>query len=164
MPKAQLSDPDLIDRLRQEWERESPKLDTHAMDVVGRVMLLANRWDSQVQQTLKPFKLTYTDFDILATLRRSGAPYELTPTQLLQSVLLTSGAMTTALARLEDAGLIARIEDPNDRRSKKAGLTRKGVSLAGKAANKRFETAGVQLEKLSEGERRTLTKLLRKML
>ncbi len=164
MAKAKPIELDLIDRLRQEWKTELPELDTNAMDVVGRVMLLANRWDGEIQQTLKPFGLTYTDFDILATLRRCGSPYELTPTQLLESVLLTSGAMTTALARLENAGLLTRIEDPNDRRSKKAGLTRKGLSLAVKAAKKRFQTADQQLEILSVSEKRTLAKLLRKML
>lgn len=155
---------DLIDRLRQEWRQEAADLDTQAMEVVGRIMLLAHRWDSELQRELKPYDLSYTDFDILATLCRSGAPYELTPTQLLRSVLLTSGAMTTALTRLQTAGLLRRTEDEHDRRSKKAQLTRRGLSLARKAADQRFATANGQIQGLTASEGRTLEKLLRKLL
>jgi DNA-binding MarR family transcriptional regulator len=110
---------------------------------------------------MKPFGLKYTEFDIIATLRRSGKPYELTPTQLCESILLTSGAMTTALNRVEQLGLIERALSDSDKRVKTARLTQVGISLARKAAERRFELAKHHVKNLSKKEINTLTSLLK---
>lgn len=154
---------DPVDQLRQQWRRFDPSLDTRAMDSVGRMVHLVSHWDAEINIMLKPYGINYTDFDILATLCRVGSPYKLTPTDLLRSVLLTSGAMTTALSRLERSGLITRIEDPDDRRVKHARLTRKGQALARKTAAKRFELAGEHASGLTRKELIELEVLLRKM-
>ena len=85
---------DLLDVLVEEWAVQKPDLDAKPMLVVGRIVRLANLMQSEVTRELRPFGLSYTDFDILATLRRKGKPYELTPSELADSVILTSGAMT----------------------------------------------------------------------
>ncbi len=164
MTPANASDQDdVIDLLRSQWKSQFPHLDTEAMDVVGRITLLASRWDAEIHHALKPFALSYTDFDIIATLRRSGEPYELTPTALMESVVLTSGAMTTALTRLENAGLLCRKPDPNDGRVRRARLTRAGATLAEKAARARFKVASEQIAELSGKDAQALVKLLRKL-
>jgi len=151
---------DLITRLRQEWAIEQPELDSSAMDIVGRVIHLADQWQSSANKLLAQYDLSYTEFDVIATLKRSGPPYELTPTTLRQSVLLTSGAMTAALNRVEKKGLIVRHAMPEDGRVFTAKLTAKGKRLAAKATHSRFELAQSQINNLSEVEKTQVTKLL----
>lgn len=155
---------DLISRLRADWLAESPQLDTSAMEVVGRVVMLANLWQAQADKLLAEFNLTYSEFDIVATLRRSGKPYKMTPTELQKSVLLTSGAMTAALRRLQRKGFIARSADPNDGRAKLAYLTKTGIAVSSNTAALRFELAQNQIESLSFERRGTLSELLKGLL
>lgn len=154
---------DAVDLLQAQWQQFDPKLDTNAMQCVGRMFNLVSKWDAATNAMLKPHGINYTDFDIIATLCRAGAPHELTPTQLLTSVLLTSGAMTSALARLERTGLITRVDDAIDKRVKRAKLTTKGQRLARNTAAKRFKLANSQASNLSKNEQRTLESLLRKL-
>ncbi|MEM9304185.1 MAG: MarR family transcriptional regulator [Pseudomonadota bacterium] len=163
MPEENNPPHDLVALLRQQWQQERPDLDTGAMEVVGRIAQIASRWDAELRETLKPFQLSYTDFDILATLRRSGAPFELTPTALLESVLLTSGALTTAMKRLERSGYLTRIDDPADRRSRRARLTDQGIALAEEAAAVRFRVAAEQLGTMDESDRSELIRLLQQL-
>ncbi|MEO1482073.1 MAG: MarR family transcriptional regulator [Myxococcota bacterium] len=158
-----MDEKDLIDELVREWNVECPELDPSAMGVVGRIMRLGRRFERDATLALKPLGLPYTDFDIIATLRRSGKPYALTPGELASAVLLTSGAMTAALDRLEGAELVTRHADPDDRRVRSARLTRRGVRLAERAASKRFACAEEALPGLSRAERDQLVALLRKI-
>ncbi|MBT2750077.1 MULTISPECIES: MarR family transcriptional regulator [unclassified Lysobacter] len=155
--------PDLIDRLVADWKRERPDLDPSAMSVVGRILHLGRLLEGAASEGLRGTGINYTDLDVLATLRRSGAPYRLTPTALRKSVLLTSGAMTACLNRLERAGLISRNAVDEDRRSLAAALTAKGLKLTDKAIVSRFEQARQVVEVLSAGERAELAGLLRKL-
>ncbi|MGH1362208.1 MAG: MarR family winged helix-turn-helix transcriptional regulator [Calditrichia bacterium] len=155
---------DLIDRLIAEWEEERPELNTDAMAVVGRIILLGNLLEKRASAALKPFGMHYTDLDVLATLRRSGAPYRLTPTELLGSVLLTSGAMTTLLNRLEKAGHITREPDPNDGRIKAVKLTAEGKALIDQAIKVRFQEATGSITELSSAESRQFEALLKKLM
>jgi DNA-binding MarR family transcriptional regulator len=100
---------------------------------------------------------------VLATLRRGGRPYRRTPTELRASALITSGAMTACLDRLERNSLIARVADPHDRRSSAAELTPQGRKLIDKAIAVRFEEAAGALSTLSPGERERLAALLKKL-
>ncbi len=154
---------DAIDELCNQWKTECPELDTSAMQVVGRVLHLGNRFEADANRTLKKYDLKYTDFDIIATLRRSGKPYRLTPTELCRSVILTSGAMTTALDRLERKGLIARIQDTADKRVHLACLTAAGITLAETVAVDRFNLAHSELSSLTAEEKQQLGALLKKL-
>lgn len=163
MPPSPTGREDLIDRLLRDWRRERPDLDASAMAVVGRILHLGRRLEAQADDCLKPLDLSYTELDLLATLRRSGKPYRLSPTELRKSVLLTSGAMTACLNRLERRGLLARSTDPADGRALLAQLTARGVRLADRAIALRFAQAAEAVRKLDARERRQLAGLLRRL-
>ena len=154
---------DRIDRLLSEWHAERPELDATAMAVVGRLLSIGRQLEARANAALKPLGLHYTDLDVLATLRRGGRPYRRTPTELRDSVLITSGAMTACLDRLERSGLIQRVADPNDRRSSAAQLTAEGRKRIDRAIAVRFEEAADALTRLSESERVRLAGLLKKL-
>ncbi len=156
-------DNDRIDRLLSEWQSERPELDAGAMAVVGRLLSIGRQLEARANGALKPLGLHYTDLDVLATLRRGGRPYRRTPTELRDSVLITSGAMTACLDRLERNGLIQRVADPNDRRSSAAELTTDGRKLIDKAIAVRFKEAADALSDLSDTERTRLAALLKKL-
>lgn len=155
--------PDLIDQLLADWQRERPDLEAGAMAVAGRVLHLGRMLEARADECLKPLGLSYTELDLLATLRRSGAPYRLSPTDLRRSVLLTSGAMTACLNRLQARGLIRREPDPRDGRSLFAVLSAKGVALAERAIALRFEQAREAVAGLDAAEQAQLAALLRKL-
>jgi len=157
-------DTDLIDTLLAEWQHTRPDLDASAMAVVGRLIRAGSQLRDSAAQALKPFDLLYTDFDILATLRRSPKPHRLTPSQLGQAVLLTSGAMTAALKRLEEKSLISRPTATSDGRVKTVELTTAGSRLAEKAAAVRFEEAHTRVTALNKADQAQLAALLRKLL
>lgn len=154
---------DVVDQLLREWRRERPDLDASAMAVVGRILQLGRLLEAGAGERLRAVGINYTDLDVLATLRRSGTPYRLTPTVLRKSVLLTSGAMTACLNRLEARGLIARSAEDGDRRSLAAALTAKGLRLIDKAIVARFEQADEAVAALTAAERAELARLLRKL-
>ena len=154
---------DVLDELLDDWHRERPDVDTAAMSIVGRIIHLSGLLQIDANKALKPFNLRYTDFDVLATLRRRGEPFKLTPTQLRRSVLITSGAMTACLDRLENAGLVKRQPDPKDRRGTIVRITAKGKSLIDAAIVPRFEVAAEVLSSLSKSERNRLSTLLKKL-
>ncbi len=155
---------DRIDALLREWRSERPDLDAGAMAVVGRILNLGRELEARAGAALKPFGLHYTDLDVLATLRRGGRPYRRTPTQLRAAVVITSGAMTACLDRLEREGLIERHADPKDRRSSAAALTRRGLELVDTAIPVRFQEASDALRVLTAAERKQLGALLKRLL
>lgn len=157
------ADADRIDRLLAEWHVERPELDAAAMAVVGRLLSIGRQLEARANAALKPLGLHYTDLDVLATLRRGGRPYRRTPTELRDSVIITSGAMTACLDRLERNGLVARVADPQDRRSSAAELTTAGRKLIDKAIAVRFGEAADALSGLSGSERSRLALLLKKL-
>jgi len=154
---------DLIDILTNEWKNERPEIDTSAMQVVGRILNLGKILEKRASKALEIYGIHYTDFDVLATIRRSGKPYELTPSILMESVLITSGAMTALLNRLSKLDLIYRAPDPKDGRIKLVGLTKKGAALIDKASITRFEEATDALSIFSETEKKELENYLRKL-
>jgi DNA-binding MarR family transcriptional regulator len=107
---------DAIDRMIEDWREALPGLDPSGLELVGRVIVLAQHLERSVNTALGDHELTLGQFDILATLRRQGPKGGLTPKQLLGCVMLSSGGMTGRLDKLERDQLIARKPDPNDRR------------------------------------------------
>ncbi|NMH88251.1 MarR family winged helix-turn-helix transcriptional regulator [Flavivirga algicola] len=154
---------DLLDSLVSDWKKERPDLDASAMLIIGRILKLGKILEKSANAALSSNNIYYTDLDVLATLRRSGTPYELTPKQLMQSVLITSGAMTALLDRLLKLELIYRSPDPLDGRIKRAGLTKKGITVIDKAIEVRFKEADTSVGMLNEKERQLLSELLKKM-
>jgi len=152
---------DLIDRINEQWRFERRDLDPAPLEVVGRVLVLAHHLERSVNEALAEHGLTLGQFDILATLRRHGPGGKLPPKLLMQSIALTSGAMTNRLDRLEEAGLIRREPDAFDRRGVVVGLTRKGLEVIDAATATRFAEARSALPPISADETAQLTRLLR---
>lgn len=165
MPEQRLSelDADVVDLLLEDWARERPDLDATAMAVVGRLLHLGGLLNARAGERLRAFGISYTELDVLATLRRSGSPYRLSPTELRKAVLLTSGAMTACLNRLEQRGLIRRSPSGSDRRSLMATLTPEGLTLIEGAIVSHFEQADEVVAGLDTIERQDLARLLRKV-
>ncbi|OCP25085.1 MULTISPECIES: MarR family transcriptional regulator [unclassified Ensifer] len=154
---------DHVDRLRAQWARELPDLDTEPMAILGRAKRLANLVGPSIEDTFAKFGLDRGEFDVIATLRRSGPPYQLTPTEMYTTLMLSSGGLTHRLVRLEKAGLIVREKSTRDGRSVVVCLTPTGATLAEKAFRVDMENELVFLQGLDAEERTTLADLLRKL-
>ncbi|MDZ4727088.1 MAG: MarR family transcriptional regulator [Leptospira sp.] len=155
---------DAIDKILKQWKNEIPDLSLSGMEVFGRIGQVALRTLNIVEKALEPFDLKLGEFDVLASLRRSGTPYELNPTQLWQGMLLSSGAMTNRLDRLEKKGLIERKPDEKDRRVVNVILTKKGFSLIEDAVKVHTENENRCLSSFNENEIKTLNDLLTKLM
>jgi DNA-binding MarR family transcriptional regulator len=156
--------PDVIDRMLTAWEKVRPDLDASPLEVVGRVIVLAQHLERSVETALEKHHLTLGEFDILATLRRHGPKGGLTPSQLLESVMLSSGGMTARLDGLAKANLIHRKADKEDRRKVMIELTAKGRRVIDSATKTRFREAADSLPPLNERETRDLAVYLRRWL
>jgi DNA-binding MarR family transcriptional regulator len=128
------------------------------------VVRLGKYIEADLKQALAPFGLDTWSFEVLAALRRQGEPYALSPTGLRRGALLTSGAMTNRIDRLEERKLVERVDDPNDRRALKVHLTPDGLRLVDQAIEVRFRAAEDLASRLTEAEMNKLTGLLRKLL
>lgn len=155
---------DVVDRIIGKWREARPGLDPSPLELVGRVIVLAQHLERSVEVALEKHGLSLGQFDILATLRRHGKKGGLTPTQLLESVVLSSGGMTARLDALAAAGLIARKPSPDDRRMVVIELTSKGRRVIENATKTRFQEARESLPPLNPAEMTTLTELLRRWL
>jgi DNA-binding MarR family transcriptional regulator len=155
---------DRIDRILAQWNRERPDLDTSAMGLVGRIQRAAAALRPRLDDTHGLSGLAGESFDVLASLRRSGRPYQLSPTQLYREMMLTSGAMTNRIDRLEEAGLVLRRPDPQDRRGTLVRLTAKGKALIDAASIQHVANEERLLAALSAREQLQLGELLRKLL
>lgn len=155
---------DAIDQLLDQWRRSPYDLPLESMAVAKRISRVARNLDQHLAKALAPFGLDPGEFDVLATMLRSGPPYELTPNALNKSLLISSGGLTKRLTRLESRGLVSRRLDPGDRRSLLAALTEQGRELAAEAAVAHTQASAGLTNPLSEAERTRLTALLRKLL
>ncbi|MBV7435992.1 MarR family winged helix-turn-helix transcriptional regulator [Aeromonas sp. sif2416] len=155
-------DSDHVDLLLAQWARQRPDLDCSPMGVLGRVARMAAIAGREVNEELKECGLLGSDFDILATLRRAGEP--LTPTQLYQSAMLTSGAMTARLDKLAERGLIERQAAPSDRRSLLVCLTADGHELIDRAVERHVANERRLLAPLTDQQQAQLAGLLRRWL
>ncbi|QYK05193.1 MarR family winged helix-turn-helix transcriptional regulator [Shewanella zhangzhouensis] len=152
---------DAVDKILAQWAKEKPDMDTLSMGVMGRLARLTKHLEQEIALCHKAYGLKPGEFDVLATLRRSGAPYRLTPSDLLSAMMLTSGAMTNRLDRLEAKGFIAREHCQKDRRSVEVCLTPKGISTLAQVLSRHVETQNRVLSKLSRDEQLLLSRLLK---
>ncbi len=155
---------DRIDNILEQWRRERPDLDTAAMGLFGRMRNLTLHLSREMEKTFARFDLNSANFDMLATLRRSGEPYALSPGDLMATMMVTSGTMTNRIDQLEKAGLVTRSQNPNDGRSFLISLTPKGFELIDAAVTAHAETQARLVAALSEEERAALNGLLRNYL
>lgn len=156
-----MDDLTLVDEVVTDLRREAPHLDALAVETVCRLIYAGRKMEQRAGRVLKPFGLNYTDLDVLGTLHQVGKPYEQTPAQLLRSAMITSGAMTTCLNRLEKAGMISRRIDETDRRVRHVKLSRRGLTLIKRVLDVRFGDAREFLKQMPRGQVRQLNQLLK---
>lgn len=155
---------DHVDAWQADWQAQGVDLDRDALGVVLRVQALARRFEEQVAACLDAFGLAWWQYDVLSALRRQGPPYALGASELAAAGELTSGALTTRIDRLVEAGLVERRRGETDRRRVQVRLTKRGLALVDRAARARFEAAEAALAGLSAADRRRLNRLLRGVL
>jgi DNA-binding MarR family transcriptional regulator len=158
------SAPDAVDRIVEQWKRERPDLDVSSMAIIARISLAERLIDDQMRKACSDFGLERWGFDVLVTLRRVGTPYQLSPTQLYSSLLRTSGAITNRIDRLEEAGFVKRLQDPNDRRGTLVSLTAKGLKTIEAAVDAHVAMEEEMVASLSITDRKTLATLLKRLL
>lgn len=155
---------DAVDRILSDWRRERPDLDTSPVRVIGRLGRAAALISSAVDRNLGEHGLNAASFDLLATLRRAGPPYRMSPRDLVAASLKTSGTMTSRIDRLEAAGYVARQADPTDRRGVLVSLTPAGNAALEAALPSHLETQARLIDGLGEQERAELADLLSRLL
>jgi DNA-binding MarR family transcriptional regulator len=155
--------PDAVDAIVEQWRQERPDLDPSPIALFGRVHRVYLRYQTVLTKTFERYDLNSASFDVLAALRRSGAPYRKTGTQLAAGSLLSSAGVTFRLDRLEAAGLIERVRDSEDRRVVHSALTDKGLEVINRTIEAHLEAEAALLHGLSEREREQLARLLGKL-
>ncbi len=155
---------DHLDDILAQWRRERPDLNVAPMGLMGRLLRTAHLADAAFADGLAQYRLQPGWFDLMAALRRAGAPYELNPTQLMRATMISSGGMTKRLDRLAEAGLVERRPDPDDRRGTLVRLTPRGVATIDDAVQDHLANEDRVLRSLNAAERRTLDDLLRTLL
>ncbi|GGX54666.1 MarR family winged helix-turn-helix transcriptional regulator [Streptomyces fructofermentans] len=155
---------DPVDAIVDQWAAVRPDLDTAAMEVFGRVYRLARTMGDRMEKAYARFGISRGEFDVIATLRRSGAPHTLSPRQLSATLMLTTGGMTGRLDKLERAGLLRRSPDLHDRRALQVTLTDKGLAVVDEAVGAGLALQTEALSALDEEQAGQLADLLRQLL
>ena len=154
---------DGVDVIIEEWRRERPDLDASPIGVIGRVSRLSRELEQRLEVVYREHGLEPGWHDVLATLRRSGPPYQLRPTEFAGALMLTSSGTTKRLDRLEQAGMITRGPDPRDRRGTLITLTDAGRALIDGVTEAHLANEHRLLSSLTDAEQRQLADLLRKL-
>jgi DNA-binding MarR family transcriptional regulator len=152
---------DAVDRILEQWRTVRPDLDSSPIAVIGRLSRLAAIVDRHLAENFARHDLEPWMYDVLATLRRSGPPYELTAGELLAQSMVTTGAITNRVDRLEQRGLVERAAVPGDRRKVLVRLTERGRALVDEVVSGHLDTERRLLSALTERQQATLAQLLR---
>ncbi len=155
---------DEVDELVDAWARERPDLDLAPVEVFSRISRLGRHLDLARRDAFTAHQIESWEFDVLAALRRAGAPYELSPGRLLRETLVTSGTMTNRVDRLTARGLVERLPDPKDRRGVLVRLTPDGRTTVDGAFEALLEAEQTFLADLHAKDRTQLAGLLRTLL
>jgi DNA-binding MarR family transcriptional regulator len=155
---------DHVDLVLEQWRARRPDLDPSPMGIIGRLSRLRALFDAELRRNFAKHDLDRASFDVLATLRRSNPEHSLTPAGLMHSSMVTSGAISQRLDRLEARGLVTRAPSETDRRGVLVTLTPEGLELIDKVLPTHIDTESQLLGGLSEAERDQLAGLLRTLL
>ena len=147
--------------MQAQWRAERPEIDTSPMGVIARLHRIADALRGELLTLYREHGLGEGEFDILATLRRSGAPFELPPSELAQQTMVTTGAVSKRLDRLETAGLVTRRENLEDARGRVVALTPQGRDTINRAYEAHMQNEARLLDHFSAAEREQLQSLLR---
>ena len=152
---------DHVDHVIDQWNRERPDLDVSAMAIIGRIGRLEKTIQPRLDAVFAQHDLESWEFDVLATLLRNGAPHQLTPGELIASMMITSGTMTNRIDRLEQRGFVTRTVSQIDARKRLVKLTTLGREKADAALIDHVANESKLVSALSAKQRTELTKLLR---
>lgn len=155
---------DHVDKILAQWHRERPDLETAPMGLIGRLKRLTLCVTREMEKTWAEFGLNAASFDVLATLRRSGPPFSLSPGDLIASTMVTSGTMTNRIDQLVKAGLVARQQSAEDGRSFQITLTDTGFAVIDEAVAAHVRTQEKLVSGLTAEEQRALDGLLKSFL
>lgn len=155
---------DSVDRMVEAWSASHPGTDVSPLEVVGRLLLSAEHCRRQLEAALRSFELSFGDFDVINTLRRHSDQDGQHPSDLARSSLITTGAMTARLKRLERSGLITRSTDLGDGRAVRVHLTERGDQIARRALDAVLEADLAFLQPLNADQRETAAALLKRLL
>ncbi|HJV90049.1 MAG TPA: MarR family transcriptional regulator [Holophagaceae bacterium] len=156
---------DRAEAASKQWARERPDLPSLPIETIGRLLDAAARVErNHMNPLLQEAELHVGEFDVLTPLRRAGAPYMLSPTQLYESAMISSGGMTNRLDRLERAGMIQRHPDPNDRRGRLIALTAAGKRKIDELIGPMVELEARLISVLTPKEQKSLNALLKKLI
>ncbi|UGV26193.1 MarR family transcriptional regulator [Rhodopseudomonas boonkerdii] len=156
---------DRAESAAEQWARERPEIDTGAMVLLGRLAeaaLVISR--DRLNPLFARFDLQPGEFDVLATLRRSGKPHALTPTELYEAAMISSGSMTNRIDRLEKVGFVMRKPNPADKRGTLVGLTVQGLALIDRVIDAHVANQQAIVSGLNAREQSQLSGLLAKLL
>lgn len=151
---------DRIDKLLKQWKEERPDLDATSMAILGRIMILDRLALRSVEKLVSQHNITIQEFDVLAVIRRCGPPFRQPVGVLCEHSLISSGAMTNRIDRLEKKGLINREPNPEDRRGVLVALSSSGRVLIDKLVTERLKEAQDRVSVLSPEEQEILNSLL----
>lgn len=154
---------DEVDRIVTDWERERPDLDFAPLQVLSRVARLSKHLDRARKSAFERSELESWEFDVLSALRRAGDPYRLSPKQLLQQTLVSSGTMTNRIDRLVSRTLVTRLADPRDGRSVLVEMTAGGFVRVDAAITRLVDAEADMMRVLPVAEQARLAALLRKL-
>ncbi|WP_431801503.1 MarR family winged helix-turn-helix transcriptional regulator [Microbacterium sp. bgisy203] len=154
---------DEVDRIVDAWMSQRPDLDFSPLEVLSRVDRLSRHLDRARREAFRRSDLEPWEWDVLSALRRAGEPYQLSPKQLLQQTLVSSGTMTNRIDRLVGRRLVRRESDPADGRSVLVTLTEDGRTRVDAAITRLVDAEAELLGILSRGDRERLAALLRKL-
>jgi len=155
--------PDAVDRIVQQWTEVRPAFDSSPIHVVGRVSRLSRLIDKRLAQNFATHGLENWMYDVLATLRRNGAPYELTAGDLVARTMVTTGAMTNRIDRLQTLGYVERRAGA-DRRTVIVGLTAAGLAKVDDVSSSHMDAEREILSALTSKQQDQLAGLLRTVL
>ncbi|WP_019147548.1 MarR family winged helix-turn-helix transcriptional regulator [Timonella senegalensis] len=151
---------DKVSHIQEQWRVERPDIDSSPVGVVGRVHRLGNYLRREILAVYREHGLGEGEFDILATLRRRGAPFTMLPTDLGRQTMVTSGGISKQLDRLEASGLVERSVSSDDARKRLVTLTAKGKSVIDAAYTEHMENEARLLTDLDPADREALEGIL----
>ena len=154
---------DAVDRIVEQWHGVRPDLDSSPVEIVGRISRLSRLIDRRLAENFARFGIENWMYDVLATLRRSGEPYELSAGDLVRQSMVTTGAITNRIDRLEERGLVERTTT-DDRRKVIVRLTTAGLALVDEVAVAHLATERAVLGALRPRQQEELTRSLRALL
>jgi DNA-binding MarR family transcriptional regulator len=156
-------DGDAVDRIVAQWRRELPDLELESMALYGRIHRISQKLGARLHRLRAQQGLGRNEFDVLASIRRSGEPFTLSPKEIGATLMLSSGGLTGRLDKLEAAGFVERLPDPADRRGLKVRMTERGREVIEEAVRTGIDLQLETLSVLTEEERAQLGALLRKL-